>query len=248
MKRKRKLKKPFYKKLKFWLSILAFLSFVFLVYFFLFSSFFEIKEIEISELEEEKIEKAKEILVSSTKENFLKKNHIFFANLSKAKESLLSFFPEISEVKFSKKFPDKISVLISKRIPLFAFCQTNCYLLDKEGIIFEPTTEKSFLKIEKEEKEDIFLGKKVLEKENIEKILKIKNFFEESKVEIEKVIFKKESVEFLTKEKFLVLFDFEKDIDFQLKKFKALWEKLEKKEGIEYIDLRFGNRAFLKYR
>jgi len=246
-KRIRRIKKPIYKKGVFW--FLIFLPFVFggLIWFFLFSDFFLIKKISVPEIEGK--EEIKNLLLSNLKENFLKRENILFFNSQKIESKILNSFPQIKLVKISKKLPDEISIELTKRTPVFSFCNQNCYLVDDEGVAFKEKTNENLFEV-KEEGKEVKIGEKVLSKEEIEKILKIKKEVENLGIFCEKVLISEEKVEFLTKDDWKLIFSFEKDVDFQLKKLKVAWEKLEeeKKKNLEYLDLRFENFVVPKYK
>ena len=251
MRKKFKIKKPFYKKNWFWFSLFFLFLFSFSCYFLFFSEFFLIKKIEIRGSELQTQEQIKNVILEIAKENFLKKENIFLFNSEKAKTEILKKFLIIEEVKISKKFPQKIEVLIKEREPAFLICSQSCYLVDKSGILFKEVEDENFLKIEKGEKVDFVLGRKILSKDFAQKILKIKEEAEKLEIFLEKVKIEKERAEFETKEGWKIYFDLEKDVDFQVKKLKALFEKeisKEKRKNLEYIDLRFGDLASVKYR
>ncbi len=196
-------------------------------------------------------EQIENTILEIVKENFLKKENIFLFNSEKAKAQILKKFLTIEEVKILKKFPKKIEVLVKEREPAFLICSQNCYLVDKSGILFKEAENENFLKIEKEEKFDFVLGEKIFSKDFAQKILKIKEETEKLEIFSEKVKIEKERAEFETKEGWKIFFDLTKDVDFQLKKLKALFEKeisKEKRKNLEYIDLRFGDLASVKYK
>ncbi len=244
----RRLRKPIYKKGIFWLLI--FLPFIFgvFVWFLFFSNFFMIEKISISGIKEK--EKIENLIIENSKNNFLKRKNIFLFNSKKIESQILNHFPEIKSVEILKKFPDEILVKLKKRAPLFLFCNKTCCLIDEEGVCFKESKNENFLKIELEGKEELTIGESIISKEEIEKILKIKKELENLKISCEKVIISQEKTDFLTKDGWKLIFSFEKDVEFQLKKLKIAWENLEKekKEILEYLDLRFENFVVPKYK
>jgi cell division protein FtsQ len=241
-----KKKKPFFKKPIFWVSIFSFLIFLGIFYIFFFSNFFKINEIEI--LGAEKIQK--DDFEKFLREKVEKKN-IFLMKSSAIKNEILKNFPQISSVEIKRKFPSTLVFKITERKEVAAFCQKeDCYLIDKEGIVFERGRSEGILKIERENFEsEIKPGNRVIEKEILEKILEISKKIEFG---IEKVsIISEDNLHFKTSQGFEIFIDPQKDIDWQLTKLKVALENAIPKEKIgdlEYIDLRFGNFAYPKYK
>ena len=241
-----KKKKPFFKKPIFWVSIFSFLIFLGIFYIFFFSNFFKINEIEI--LGAEKIQK--DDFEKFLREKVEKKN-IFLMKSSAIKNEILKNFPQISSVEIKRKFPSTLLFKITERKEVAAFCQKeDCYLIDKEGIVFERGGSEGILKIERENFEsEIKPGNRVIEKEILDKILDISKKIEFG---IEKVsILSEDNLHFKTSQGFEIFIDPQKDIDWQLTKLKVALENAIPKEKIgdlEYIDLRFGNFAYPKYK
>lgn len=252
-----KRKKPFYKKKIFLFSLFLIFLF-FLNYFFLFSYFFQIKEFKIlgaEKIKEEDLENflekkiKKEILIFNTKS-------IFLINLKDFKEEMLNIFPQIEEVSFKRKFPDIIEVIIKERKPIAFYHQKDEYfLIDRFGIIFEKINieeNSNFFTIEKENQKESKLGEMVISPETIKKILEIEEGLK--KLNLECKLFKipsEERINAQTNKGFEIYFTLSEKISVQLFYLQVLLkEKIseEKIEDLEYIDLRFGNRIFFKYK
>jgi cell division protein FtsQ len=248
MRRKRlrvKKKKPFFKKPIFWISIFLILILAGVSYALFFSNIFKIKEIEISG--EERIQK--EDLKKFLKDKIATKN-ILLIKLSPIRNEILKNFPQISSIEIKRKFPSTLIFKISERKEVAAICQKeDCYLVDKEGIAFERGGE-GILKIERENFGDgIKPGDRVIEKEILDKILEISKRIE---LGIEKVsIISEDNLHFKTFQGFEIFIDPQKDIEWQITKLKVALENAipkEKLNELEYIDLRFGNFAYPKYK
>jgi cell division septal protein FtsQ len=171
--------------------------------------------------------------------------------LDPIKNEILKNFPQISFVEIKRKFPSTLVFKITERKEVAAFCQKeDCYLVDKEGIVFERGGDQGILKIGRENFEsEIKPGDRVIEKEILEKILEISKKIEFG---IEKVsIISEDNLHFKTSQGFEIFIDPQKDIDWQITKLKVALENAIPKEKIgdlEYIDLRFGNFAYPKYK
>jgi cell division septal protein FtsQ len=241
-----KKKKPFFKKSIFWVSILLILILVGAFYVTFFSNVFKIREIEV--FGEERIQKEdfKKFLESK-----IGAKNIFLIRLDPIKNEILKNFPQISFVEIKRKFPSTLTFKITERKEVAAFCKKeDCYLIDKEGIVFERGGNQGILKIEKENFEnEVKPGDKIIEKEILDKILEISKKIEFG---IEKVsIISEDNLHFKTSQGFEIFIDPQKDIDWQITKLKVALENAIPKERIgdlEYIDLRFGNFAYPKYK
>jgi hypothetical protein len=250
MKRKRlriKRKKSFFKKPIFWISFFSFLIFAGNVHIFLFSNLFKVKNIEI--LGQERIQK--EDFEKFLKERMEKKN-IFLAKTTPVKNEILENFPLISSVEVIKKIPSTLIFKILERKEVATFCQKeDCYLIDNEGIVFERGEKERILKIEKENFEkEIRPGEKVVEKELLKKILEINKKIENPKIE-KVLIISENNLVLETSLGWKIFIDPQKDINWQLRKLKLALENAipeEKIKELEYIDLRFGNFVFPKYK
>jgi cell division septal protein FtsQ len=241
-----KKKKSFFKKPIFWISIFLILILVGICYFLFFSNFFKIKEIEILAGERIKKEDLKNFL-----EDKIRTKNILLIKLDPIKNEILKNFPPIFSVEIKRKFPSTLLFKITERKEVLAFCQKeNCYLIDKEGIVFEKGGDQGILKIEKENFEgELKPGEKVIEKEILDKILEI---YKKIEFEIEKVsIISNDNLHLRTSQGFKIFIDPQKDIDWQITKLKVSLENAipkDKIDNLEYIDLRFGNFAYPKYK
>jgi cell division septal protein FtsQ len=251
--RRIKRKTPFFKKKIFWIFFLSFLFFSGNFYLAIFSKFFQIQQIEI--LGSEKLKEViKDLVEPEISKNFFtfETKSIFLFEQKKLVQAILSNFPQVERVEFLKEFPNKLKINIKEREAVALFCSLNCYLIDSNGIAFEEFFGKEDFKIEKLNKEEISLGEVVIDKENLNKILKIKKELEELQIPLEKVVLvNEERINVKTKEGWEIYFNPKRDIDWQLTKLKVLFEKeipKEKRENLEYIELRFGNFAPYKYR
>jgi cell division septal protein FtsQ len=240
-----KIKKPFYKKKGFWFLIFSISFFSFLIWFLFFSQFFLLESLSSNEKEIENFLKAK------PKENFLKKelNFIFLLNWGKIKKEILEKFPEIKDAKVKILGFKKFKVEVEKRKEVLNFCNTQkCFVLDEKGIAFKEEKNENLLQIEG--KKEVSLKNEVFPEKLIQGILQVKNDFEKMGIKIEKMKIEEEKLEILVDKGYFVIFDPDKEITFQLKKFEISIKEIppEKLEKLEYIDLRFSNFAIPKFK
>jgi len=268
-----KRKKSIFKNRLFGESFLLFLEISFIFYFLIFSQTFRIEKVYVFGDKEIKTENLQEFLQEKI-EKFspsISIANIFLVNSKKLEEEILKKFPEIDVVEIKKNFPNILDIEIKERRPVAIFCFTrpsfveqnlggqdkNCGFLDKKGIIFEKNdsfNENLPLIKSQNREEKIILGEDILERETLEKILKINESLE-TKLNIEPkeyVLFEKSILEsrlnVKTSQGWEIFFDLNKDIDLQILKLKLLLEEEippENRKTLEYIDLRF-TRVYYK--
>ena len=248
-----KKKKPFFKKKFFGILILGTVSLGLLFYLIVFSPFFQINEFTILGNQKVNSHIIKNFLESSAERKIFlwKTRSIFLTDIADSERRIKENNPQIESVHIEKNFPHSLIVEIKERKPIAIFCQKeNCFFLDKNGIIFEKTSDKGdLLLIEGDNnKSNLNLGKEIIPPETVFKILKVENgtkdikFLSLSIKEPHKFIFK-------TKEGPEIYFDFQGDLNqqiFNLETFLREKVKPENLKVINYIDVRFGNRVFWK--
>ncbi len=274
----RKFRKPYRVKRKKSILKNRFFLFGFLIliiigiitYFATFASIFQIKEIQISgnqKVQRENLENLiwrkidRKIFIFPTKS-------IFLTNFQEIKKNLLETFPKISQINLKRKFPDILILKIQEREPLFVFCKPRsereisllrgknsspCFYLDKEGVIFEEVSGngEQFLIIKDVRSQEARLGKKVIEEKLLGDIRKIVLELRETEIFIEEFTLFEEKIEVKTLQDFEVYFNQKEDISSQIQNLSLVLEEeipLPNRENLEYIDLRFGNRVYYKYR
>lgn len=248
-----KKKKSILKNRFFWLSILLLLILGGIFYLFFFFSYFQIKEIKISENNKVKAEAIKSQVDKkiSQKILFWQSQSIFLANLNEISGIILNSIPEIAAVDLKKKFPQTLEVKIKERESVAVFSSdSGDFLIDKEGVIFESfsSEQSDLLKIKKSDSEGKKApGEKVLEAGLLSKALTIFDKLKKMDIALKEIfIVSKDRLNFKTSDGYDIYFDPEKDIDWQLIKLESAFRKeisKEKRNNLEYIDLRFGNFA-----
>lgn len=226
------------------------------IYVVFFSPLLGVKEIEILGNEKVKEEDIRKIVEEKIfrKLVFLTFENIFLLDFKATEKEILENFPQVGKASFLRKLPSKIVLKIEERKRIGVFYQKETpFFIDREGIIFEEVDkEKDSGLLIKSERSDFNLGERVIEKESLEKILKIQRALKVLKIEIEDFFVPaEERVNVKTVEGWQIYFDLSEDLDWQITKLKlALEEKIppEKRDELEYIDLRFGNMVYPKYR
>ncbi len=243
----------------FWLFILIFILFGGIFYFASFSRFFQVEGSEISGNEKVSSESLENILKKEVGKKilFFPSKSIFFTNPDKIKERILQEFPQIAEVNLKRNFPNKISIQIEERKPIAIFCQRqdaeNCFLIDEKGLIIDSVIEDTF-KFPKiiGNIESSNLGTKVIERNYLETILEIKRkLSQDQQIEIREFVPSEKKLTVFTSEGWQIFFDPLGDISDQILNLTILLKERippENRGSFDYIDLRFGNKVYFKYR
>lgn len=254
-------KKPLFSRHWFWYIIFIVIIFLTLFYFFIFYNTFQISNIIISNSENINNENIKNTIVEKTNHKLLNiagntifTKSIFLVKKNEIQQNILGNFPEISEVFIKTKLPNTLLVDINNRTSIAEFCinkeKNKCFLIDKNGIIFkESTTNKStYLTIIKNILEsEIALGQKIIDPNNIEKLLVIQNNTNEATGEkVEEIILENNTkIIAKTSSNLRIFLTFNADIESQVLKLLLLVNDLGKEEldKIRYVDLRYKDRA-----
>jgi len=253
-----KKKKPILKNLYFWLIILLILFISVLFYLGVFWDKIQIKEIRISgnyKVDGDKIIKI--VFEDTTREVFFKDTRsILLFKKNEIKDEILKLFPEIEEVKISRKLPDVLVIEIKEREPFAVFCQLgNCFFIDKNGVIFRKYENEEELQDKPVVRffgniDNIFLGKKIIEKDFFDIILIIeKNLRNDFQINITEMTTDSDKrLNIKTNEGWEAYFNLKEDMNLQVLKLTLLLKEeisLEQRTKLEYIDLRF-SRAYYK--
>ena len=240
----------------FWLTIFALGLIGFSFYFFFLSDAFQVEKVTIRG--ENKVSKED---IGSLIEGKLENRFLFFptktillVSLNDMREEILNNFPQIAKTEIKRSWPDTIDVLVVERKGIVNWCESKkCFLLDNEGIVFEEMAEakEGLAVIVKSSLSK--LGDKVIEANDLNKILDIKSQLEtDFKIPINDfVINSEDKLTADTREGWQIYFNLQGDVGWQITKLRAVMEEKfppENRGNLEYIELRFGNLANPKYR
>lgn len=273
-----KLKKPkksIIKRPIFWISFVSLIIILSFLYIFVFSSVFQVKNIEVSG--NEKIQN-KDIQnfafarmgqkIVSMGSLHLESGSIFLVNYKKLNKEILNSFPVIESIKISKKPPQTLTIEITERKPLGAFCgfsvvvaendpspaKEECFLIDQNGIIFESLSEVSENMIIVRKPLDLkqmLTGEKVVAENIMGIISKIeRNLKDNLQINIEEAIISNPlRLDIKTNENWQIYFDLDSDVDMQITKMNLLLNNeisTDARKNLKYIDLRFKDKAYYK--
>jgi len=252
----RKQKKIYENKL-FWIFISLFLIVFALFYFLCFYDLFQIKEINI--VGNEKIQTIDLLrIIDSSSENEIfsyPTKSIFLFDIPSVINEIYAKFPQADKANLKREFPSVLTLEIEERIAAAIFSQNDQdFFIDEKGIAFEKIDKINNFKIKKQGVDyDLELGSKVINEELVSKIINIATTIERDlgiKLR-EFLIVSEEILNIKTQEGWNILLDPQRDLDWQLTKLKTdLTQEIpaERRESLEYIDVRFGNFAPYKYK
>ncbi|MCD5396171.1 MAG: FtsQ-type POTRA domain-containing protein [Candidatus Pacebacteria bacterium] len=190
--------------------------------------------------------------------DYVERNVIFFGRkniFGFSKRNLSNFlvesFPPIREVRIKRNLPHKLIIQTEERKPAGIFCESACFFIDKEGIVFYPTESKDLVIFRAKEPKAVRLGKEVIEKTNLVQILNIIEVLKkELDIEIKEVFLSRFEIKFQTKNNISIYFSKKKNFEDQTEDLILLIKREIKKENLnklEYIDLRF-DKIFYKFK
>lgn len=246
-----KKRKSIIKNRFFWAIILLFLVFSGTFYFLFLSSFFQIKKVEISGNQKIALNQIESLIEEKAGRKIMtfSSKSIFLADFNKIKKEFLNKFPQAEKINLKRKLPDTLVVKIIERkeAAILDFPEKS-FFIDKEGIVFEevPKEIEGYLRIsETSLNQTPGLGEQALKKELMDSILEInlrlRDDFKIPPKEI--VIVSEDRLNVRTSEGWEIYFDPKKDTGWQMQKLAAVLEKVvpaEKRNDLEYIELRFG--------
>ncbi|MDP2664830.1 MAG: FtsQ-type POTRA domain-containing protein [bacterium] len=244
-----KKKKALYQYKAFWVSFLVVLGIGGFGYFFLFSPVFKITD---AQAQGDSVELQEKII------SLVPKGNLFLFNSSALRQELEATFPEIEDVKISRHFPHKVKVFFKKRVGVALWCAkaSPCVSVDTNGVAFKDDTPGiEFLVYTADSP---IVGQTITDKDawalfldfraRAEGILALEDpgaHFRSLEIVSET------RANWETLEKWEVYINQKENIDWQLQKLQAVLEKKippNRRSSLLYIDLRFGDQAYIKYR
>lgn len=240
----------------FWYALLLSLFVFSLIYLMFLSPVFQVREIRVTGNEKIGDEEIGERAVFNNILLFETKN-IFFVNAAKTQANILSAFPVIESVRLKRNFPSRISLFVQEKERVAVWCGDICFVLDKDGVAFESMQDPGFLTIYTAQKEGS-IGEKLIDKKTLSFVSQFQNraveFLARNGAEVQIPSFRivsAQTVHATTSEGWNVYLNIQKDMDWQLTKLGVVFERElspDKRARLEYVDVRFGDQAYIKYR
>lgn len=258
--RRLKKKKSLYRHKVFWIMIFL-ASFVTTIgYFLLFSSVIQIQAITIRGIEGE----LKEQVLSQTESLVQKKigfwntKSVMLAESGRIQKEVLSLFPEIESVQVKRKLRDGLEVNVQQRIGVAVWCSDSCFALDVHGVIFRKKDSQALDFVLRDSKDAVSLGEQVVPVNLLSSVLSFRKDTEglsglkDANVRVASVFFASETAShWKTSEGWEIILNPKGDMAWQFTKLQAVLEKKissQQRPKLDYIDLRFGDQAYIKYR
>ncbi len=221
------------------------------LYFFVFYPFFQVDSVIIEEKSQELLAEDMLAYVEGSL-LFLNTKSIFLVSGGEIEKRILKDAPEIKEVSLKRKFPATIIIESQKRRPDVVWCKNkekkDCYYVDRGGTSFREANAQGTGLIIFVKGKDFTIGEKVIEEDFLESFHFLKRAFQREGIETDYfTISSVNTVELITHEGWAAYF-FKRNIEEGVENIRLVLEELdeEKREEIEYIDLRFGDRIYYK--
>lgn len=185
-------------------------------------------------------------------------NHMFFLPKKNIEEFLASKY-RVRDFTVEKVFPSALDISITERKTWAIWCDgsgNNCLLLDRDGLAFEKSVildGSAILKIT-DERDDDFLGENILLAEKFSKIAQLTEDVPKIiESDITSIRIKKsgETYYLYSKRSTYLIIDAETDVAKALENLSLALnsgEIRDRRDSLEYIDLRFPDKVFYKFR
>lgn len=259
-------KTPLYKRAVFWWMLLFAAILCIGAYLFLFLPNLQISQISVSGANRANAEVIKNIGWQYVVKDFVKvgdwtlvSKSMFLVDAEEIKNKIFNSDAVIENVVVEKKWPDKIDIKIKERDQVAVFChRERCFYIDANGVIFNELASKpesGFIvrQSPSDEPTDLSLGSSVIRGSLMTSIYQIeKNLKDNFQINLtEALISTPTRLNIVTGEGWQIFFNTDQDgnISNQLTKLDLLLKQeidSQKRQVLEYIDLRFEGRAYYK--
>jgi len=227
---------------------------------FFYISKFRIKNVTIEGLdsiEEKDLSDAVNKTLSEKVAGFLPGDNIFLINKKRFSEKIMPQFLRIGDIEIVRKFPDALTLSVRERSPWATVCTNmpdKCFLAGEDGFLFDFALNLQgnlILKVLDEREREISLGEFIMESDEFEKLKKFKEDVEDYiDSRIIKIVLKNNESYELHFNSWYIIIDKENDIQLASSNLMlALYSEIKDNyENLEYVDLRFGNKVFYRFK
>src|SRR3989338_7682053 len=248
-------KKNLLKRPLFWIALLVAAMSVGIFYLFFFFPPFQVQTISISGNEKITSQDIEAIAWQNVDKNLLGLGHksMFTVNTVALRENLLARFPGLGEVNVTKRWLKDLGINISERQAAAIFCEgdstQNCFVIDKNGVIFEPaySTAGNLIVRQTVAGAKLSIGQTLVDKDMMASINRLKDALKNNfQIELRQALAANPLV-ITTHEGWQIHFDPEQDIGAQLTKLDLLLKNEitpTTRENLDYIYLQYKDRAY----
>lgn len=190
---------------------------------------------------------------------FLPEKNIFLIPKEEIESSLPQEIRRIKNISLNPNFPDKIEARITERENRALFCrEEECAFMDEEAFVFEKAPYFSgaiFLKFFDQRtgatSSPFAIGSYLLNLEDFTMLMDFSRLAARKGFEMTEVYLKPENIfEIVTKEGWKIILNGKNEADKTLANLITTLESgiREKRKDLDYIDLRFGNKVYFKFK
>jgi len=221
---------------------------------------FRIKSVEPqsdNKILNEEIKKGVLNIISGKYFKILPKDNVFLLPKDEIEAYLMKEFPRIKSATVEIELPDNLLVKFEERKQEALLCYgKECGFLDDSGFVFEKApyfSGDAYIKFIDEQSGDasLAIGKNIIEASKFQKIMEFINLASKEKIVINKVLIKSEGLfHLITKEGWAILISDKNEPALTMDNLLlVLNEKIkDRRRTLDYIDLRFGNKVYFKFK
>lgn len=229
-----------------------------LLYAIVLAPFFQVQEVWVQGNAEVSEYAVKSVVLDRLWEQvlFLPTSSIFLIDEKSIKHDLLEAIPELEAARIQRNFPSALTVAVRERNRAAVWCQESyCVAIDSSGIAFQRTEPLAEDIVIRGAEQPLNLKEEVVEKDILDAVLyfakevKRRSLVADGALSFE--IIPDSQIQAHTGEGWSVIFTNTQDLSWQIAKLQTVLENkipFEKRKKLEYIDVRFGNQAYFKYR
>ena len=262
-------RRSIFKRLWFWVLLFFIIFVLSAVYLVIFWSGFEVKNVVISGNDKIDSKELQETVLSNSTTGLVKfwnldliSRSIILLNTDKLDKQVLEKFPLIEKIFIDKRLPQTLALQITERKPLGVYCSgqsgnnQQCFLIDQNGVIFESlgTVPGDFVIVRQVlQDNNLYTGESVITQNAVDAISKIqKDLKDDFQINIkEALITSSLRLDVKTDGGWEIYLNLgsDPDIGSQITKLNLLLnDKINSdiRKTLQYIDLRFKDRAYYK--
>lgn len=186
------------------------------------------------------------------------RDNIFIVPQGNIKEDILNYITRVKDVQLDRKlFFRNLVINITERQSAGILCQTeNCFFVDEDGLVFEEAPYFSgniylrFFDERTASSSGVIIGELILPTEEFRKLTDFNELIPKINVNISKMVLKKENIyELYTLEGWRVLTNNQNNPNDLFINLAAILNEVgSRRQNLDYIDLRFGNKVFYKFK